>query len=52
MRVALVVITGFLALPLVATAASTSFAGGAPAVAATAGASDRLTLPAPKAGRA
>ncbi len=51
MRAALVIITGFLALPLVAVAAGNSFADGAPAVAVTPRASDRLTLPAPKAGR-
>lgn len=51
MRAALVIITGFLALPLVAIAAGDSFADGAPAVAATPAAPDRLTLPAPKAGR-
>jgi transcriptional regulator GlxA family with amidase domain len=51
MRAALFVIIGFLAMPLVTLASGPSVAAGTPVVAVTA-ASDRLTLPAPKAGRA
>lgn len=51
MRVPLLIITGFLALPLVAAEAAERLAGETPVVAADRGAADRLTLPAPKAGR-
>lgn len=51
MRIPLLIITGFLALPLVAAEAADRLAGETPVVAAGRGAADHLTLPAPKAGR-
>ena len=51
MRVPLLIIAGFLALPLVAAEAADRLAVETPVVAAGRGAADRLTLPAPKAGR-
>lgn len=51
MRVPLLIIGGFLALPLVAAEAADRLVDGTPVVAAGHGAADRLTLPAPKAGR-
>lgn len=50
MRAAALIITGFLALPLVGVAGADGFAAGAPVVAATSDDS-RLTLPAPKSRR-
>ena len=50
MRAAMLIITGFLALPLAAVAGADPLVVGAPVVSASA-AADRLTLPAPKAGR-
>lgn len=52
MRAPLLIITGFLALPLVAAEAADRLAVETPVVAVDRGAADRLTLPSPKAGRA